>query len=425
MRQKNHTHYLLGGVAFFIITAICCMLSGGCGKRVENDEATMNNIVDIVNEKKSYGEMLTYETDFQKNAMPFWRTNVMYNESVTMIQREDGQITAKLLFTPVKIIEVRDVTLQTAYTEGKDYIWQEGTNILVWLENSDIPYFTENDLTGRLEDGSLITGWGDTEAGWSEANPFDELGRSRIGDALYSVSKFYYEKQIAVTYEYTYEDWQGAVTEYQGELLPNTLSKLTSGERLRLAFYGDSIFTGCDSSKMYGREPGQEYFSLLLKEALEKEYGDKKITLSNPSKGGMDSAWGAENAEKLVAEKQPDIVVIGFGMNDADKTGEEIAENIRSIMDTVRAASPDCEFILVSPMVPNVKSGFLQTQSQISGELQKLKGKGVAVVDMFAVHNDILKTKDYSATSGNNVNHPNDWLIRVYAMNLISCMVKI
>ena len=106
-------------------------------------------------------------------------------------------------------------------------------------------------------------------------------------------------------------------------------------------------------------------------------------------------------------------------MNDGGKTGEQVATNIRSIIDTIRASNPDCEFIVVTPMVANVNSGYLSTQGQFSVALEPLSGEGVAFVDMFTVHSDILKRKDFSATSGNHINHPNDWLIRVYAMNLI------
>lgn len=415
MRYKN---YILQGISLLFALAACCIFLTNCETRVEpKKEVPMQ-------EKKTYGEMIHYETDFQKNAFPFWRTNIMYNESAVMILREDGQINAKLLFTPLKIIEVRDVTQQKTYTEGKDYRWNEGTNTLTWLEGSEIPFFTENDLSGKNEDGTLVPGWGDTAAGWSQSNPWDALGRSRFGNALYCIGSFYYEKQIAVTYEYQYEDWQGSATEYQGDKLPKTIAKLEAGDDLVTYIYGDSIFVGCDSSKMYGREPRQDYFFKLLEKVLEEKY-DGNIVLRNPSVGGMDSTWGANNAQTLVAEKSPDLVLIGFGMNDGGKTGEQVAANIRSIIDTIRASNPDCEFIVVTPMVANVNSGYLSTQGQFSAALAPLAGEGVAFVDMFSVHSDILKRKDFSATSGNHINHPNDWLIRVYAMNLIACMMKL
>ena len=406
------------------VLLLCMLLTFSFACSCADDKAKEKEQDGTKEEKKSYGEMLQYETELDKNAMPFWRTNIMYDECVTMIDRGDGTITAKMLLTPVKIIEVRDVTLKKTYTEGKDYTWNEGTNTLSWLEGSEIPYFTENDLAGKDQNGNKIPAWGDTAAGWNESNPWDALGRGRMGEALFCVSEFYYSKQIAVTYENQYEDWQGSVTEYQGDKLPKTIAKLEAGDDLVTYIYGDSIFVGCDSSKMYGREPRQDYFFKLMEKVLEEKY-DGNIVLRNPSVGGMDSTWGANNAQTLVAEKSPDLVLIGFGMNDGGKTGEQVATNIRSIIDTIRASNPDCEFIVVTPMVANVNSGYLSTQGQFSVALEPLSGEGVAFVDMFTVHSDILKRKDFSATSGNHINHPNDWLIRVYAMNLIACIMKL
>lgn len=412
----NGKRNLIRRAALLLCALLLFSFTSACEKTKEQD--------DPKKEHKSYGEMLRYETELEQNALPFWRTNIMYDECVTMIDRGNGSITGKLLCTPVKILAVRDVTLQKTYMEGKDYVWNESTNTLSWIEGSEIPYFTENDLAGKEENGTPIPAWGDTAAGWEEANPWDSLGRARMGEALFCVSEFYYAKQIAVTYEYRYEDWQGSLTEYQGGRLPKTEAKLAAGEDLAISVYGDSIFVGCDSSKMYARAPMQEYFFKLLEKVLEEKYSGN-VVLRNPSKGGMDSKWGADNAETLVAKKSPDLVLIGFGMNDGGKTGEQVAENIRSIIDTIRASNPDCEFIVVTPMVANEKSGYLSTQGQFSAALAPLAGEGIAFVDMFSVHSDILKVKDFSATSGNHVNHPNDWLIRVYAMNLIACMVQL
>ena len=38
---------------------------------------------------------------------PFWYGNVMYNESLCLIEREDGSKTGDLLLTPKRIVSVR------------------------------------------------------------------------------------------------------------------------------------------------------------------------------------------------------------------------------------------------------------------------------------------------------------------------------
>ncbi len=360
---------------------------------------------------------IAYESmnDLQKLTTPFWRMNVMDRESTTMIVREDGTITAKLAFKPTRILAVENNALNKTFEEGKDYTWDGESNTLVWLEGSSIPYFTQNDIQGRREDGSYV----DAFPAW------DELGRSRFGNQLYCVSAFLYEKQIAVTYEYEYGAWDGEITEYQGDRLPTTMAKLRAQEEVTIFFFGDSIFTGCDSSAMYNREPQQKSFPEFTKQVLSETYGGR-VKMYNPSVGGMQSDWGAQNIEELVCNRaEPDLIFIGFGMNDA-YNGRQSAKYIESMIETVRARYPKCEFVILSCMVPNAEAGFLANQPSQPTNYQSLaeKTEGVAFVNMYACHKKLLESKDFISMSGNNINHPNDWLIRVYGMQILSALVE-
>lgn len=355
----------------------------------------------------------------QKMTTPFWQMDTMYRESTCMVVRSDGSITAKLAFKPTRILSVEDNALQKTYREGVDYTWDGKSNTLVWLAGSSIPYFTKYDIEGKRADGSQIPAFGTTDPVW------DELGRSRFGNALYCVSAFLYEKQIAVTYQYEYGSWTGTVTPYQGDRIPRTMAKLKAGETVNLVFYGDSIFTGCDSSSMYNRAPMQQSFPDLTAQMLKATYGCN-VELYNPSVGGMTSVWGLENAQTLICDRvRPDLVIIGFGMNDGDKSGSATASNVRGIIQKIRAVYPDCEFMVVAPMVPNRESGFLSTQGELPGAYSSLASsmEGVTYVDMFNCHSRLLQKKDFISMSGNNINHPNDWLIRVYAMQILSALI--
>lgn len=354
-------------------------------------------------------------SDLDKETVPFWQTDTMYNESTTFIVREDGSITAKLYFCPTAILSVKSNDLKTTYTEGVDYIWDGESNTLTLPAGSAIPYFTQNDIHGKDENGNYI-----------EAYPtFDALGRSRFGDSLYCTGTFLYEKQIAVTYTYEFGSWDGPVTALQTDRLPKTMAKIAAlqeagddEQALNVVFYGDSIFTGCDSSKMYDREPYQCSFPDYIKLVMEEKYGIR-VKRYNPSVGGMDSEWGVQNTAQ-VTERAPDLVFIGFGMNDGGKNGRTVSKNIQKIIDSIRAEYPDCEFVVVAPMVPNAEAGFLQSQGTFPKFYSSLAGEGVAYVDMFNFHSKLLEQKDFISMSGNNINHPNDWLIRVYTMNLLS-----
>ena len=61
------------------------------------------------------------------------------------------------------------------------------------------------------------------------------------------------------------------------------------------------------------------------------------IRFNNQSVGGMLAQWGQDKAAELVVPQKPDLVIIGFGMNDgsAKIPPEKYRQNIKSIMDSV------------------------------------------------------------------------------------------
>ena len=88
----------------------------------------------------------------------------------------------------------------------------KGTNKIKWLSGSSIPYFTDNDLSGKDSRATLYSGIPRM------------VGRRTqpLRNALYCVSSFLYEKQICISY--TYDTAQVAkqgikYTQYQGDKL--------------------------------------------------------------------------------------------------------------------------------------------------------------------------------------------------------------
>ena len=358
----------------------------------------------------------------------FWKNSTMYNESITMMKRSSGEIYAKTLFVPTKINAVVDVYLQKEYKEGVDWEWVKGTNKIKWLSGSSIPYFTDNDLSGKDSKGNYIPEF----PAWSDG------GRSRFGNALYCVSSFLYEKQICISY--TYDTAQVAkqgikYTQYQGDKLKNTVNKLKNGEKLKVLFYGDSIFSGCDASGMYSREPYMPYMHKLIQQELSRNI-EGKVQVDNLSVGG----WTVENGRDALSGevggynysgkyKGYDLLILSFGMNNAHTPKEEYIAATKAIVDRIKKENPNLEVILVSCMNPNPRVGWDVNQKHQGGWLKEIAAQSkyssyTAVVDFYAAHKSILAYKDFSATTGNNINHPNDWLIRVYAQNILAAMIK-
>ena len=366
-----------------------------------------------------------YSYTDEQRITPFWSSNIMYNECLSMEENNGGNIIGKLLFVPTRIISVVDAKLQNEYVEGKDYRWIEGTNQIEWLEGSSIPYFYNGALSGLKENGTPVNDY----PNW------DSEARCRLAGVLYCAEKFLWEKQIAVTYEYDQSQVEAngiVYTQQQSDRLPNTTQKLANNESLKVLFYGDSIFAGGDASSGRGREPMMPTLDVLMAEYL-RTISSGTITFDNISVGG----WTVENG---LAALQPggyagkdysqysgyDLLMLSFGMNNAGTSAESFKATTQEIVETIKEKNPNIEVILVSCICPNpAAAGFYGNQQYFGAALQELADEnGYAFVDMFAVHKKILEFKNYSATTGNGINHPNDWLIRIYAQNILSAMVE-
>src|SRR5690606_32704214 len=120
------------------------------------------------------------------------------------------------------------------------------------------------------------------------------------------------------------------------------------------------------------------------------------------------------------------LVVIGFGMNDgsAGVPVDMFTQQIKAMMDAVRKQRPTCEFIVITPMLPNAKAIQNRLQEAYRPALLALENPGVAIADMTYWHRWLLTHKSYQDMTGNNINHPNDYLSRWYAQVLTALLVE-
>ena len=368
-----------------------------------------------------------YSYTDEQRVLPFWESDIMYNECLTFEQKGDD-ISGTLLFVPTRIISVVDVTQKIEYQEGKDFEWVKGTNKIKWLKGSSIPYFYEGALAGLKEAGSKD---------YVPQGSWDDQGRQRLGNVLYCVGAFLYEKQVSVTYEYDLAQVksQGVLhTAYQGDRLPKTMSKLKNNEDLKILFYGDSVLAGCDASSMYGRAPSLPTMDKLLMSGLQEKTTGKVIG-KNISVGGWGYQDGLAALTGTVTKNGTshnysdqyegyDLLVLSFGGNNGNVPADQVTAGLQKIIDQIRTKSPDIEVLLFSPLRANPDAaGFTGTKETFGTAYQKFADeKGYAYTNIYAIHESILKYKNYSSTSGNNINHPNDWLIRIHVMNMLAAM---
>jgi lysophospholipase L1-like esterase len=206
------------------------------------------------------------------------------------------------------------------------------------------------------------------------------------------------------------------VPKFDAAALPNTLKKLRNREPLKIVVLGDSISTGCNASGWADGKPFQPAYPDLLGRMLEEKYKGP-VEVTNLSVGGMDSAWGLTQVDK-VAEAGPDLVLIAFGMNDsAGRPAADFQEKIAATVKAIREKRPGVEIVLVATMVGNPDWVTLKQElfPQYRDALAKLCGPGVALADVTSVWAEFHRLKHDHDHTGNGVNHPNDFGHRVYA----------
>ena len=385
------------------------------------------------------GSLSTFNLDAYMK--PIWDTEVVHNETVMFLWDET---TAPLLYHADKIIAVRSYDLSIVYEEGVDYKLEDGK--IVRLEGSRMPCADESMF--YTESGSSMTG-------------FVNVGG--VVKPLYAGDNVLKKWQVAVTYTHS-DEWTGpeldsyACTQYEG-----LINKLENGEDVAIYFYGDSITVGANASGLSGAAPYTPTWSRMFCQYLAKQYGytveyisldyskgtcasdvygtNGTIRYINTAMGGETSAGGKGNFsnrnDEFLAQYGCDLAVIAYGMNDVGASAELHAANMESIAKMFIAKAPETDILFIATMEPNPELVPAPGETTCANSTQrtfeaalislaaKFNGQGTdcAVAPMTSMSIYINSTKRYRDSTGNHLNHPNDFLVRVYAQTVYQTVV--
>ena len=380
------------------------------------------------------GDILKYDAyDLNTYMSPVWDGRVVYNETVMFVGMDD---TAALLYTPDEILSVRSYDLKTEYVKGKDYDVVDGK--LVLLEGTSIPvitfeeYYHEKEIPGmpaqlvtKFDGKSYYTYWGEGTV----------------------MTKW----QIAVTYVHD-QYWEGFIPENASAQFAKMIAKLEKGEDVTMMFYGDSITFGATSSSGANVSPYAPPYTQMFTHYLAQKYGytvkyvnsglagtasvptsdtvfgtNGTITYINTAVGGWTSVDGDTKFDQYVKpyveQYGCDFFLLAFGMNDAGNSPKNEQKAIKKIADKVYEIAPETEMLLVATMIPNPEAtnGWYGNQHRFEDVFKTLAsnyvadGKSCAVACMTSMSQRILENKRFRDHTGNNINHPNDFLGRLYA----------
>ena len=132
------------------------------------------------------------------------------------------------------------------------------------------------------------------------------------------------------------------------QLLPRTMSKLQSGERLRILAWGDSVTVGTYVPD-WERNCWQEQFAARLK----ARFPNANIELLTEAWGGRNTAsylaeppGSAHNYQEKVLAARPDLIVSEF-VNDAGLTPDQVSERYGKLLADFQGIG--AEWIILTP----------------------------------------------------------------------------
>lgn len=306
-------------------------------------------------------------------------TAELVGESVVLV----GDQPAALAFFPAaqKAVRVRSAYEPgpgvVEYAAGVDYAVDFGAGTLRRLPGSRMPDFRTNSLFGQEEfDHSKFPGFGN--------------------------GGFF----AFVDYSYRPTN-RWPVQASQVALLPRSAAKLKAGGDFKLVAYGDSITAGGDATKP------EWIFWNRWAEHLRRTHPPARITALNGATGGDATVQGVARLQDKVLAQQPDLVLLGFGMNDHNRGGVPIPQfeaNLKEMIRRIREAN-GAEVILFSAFPPNPrwKFGSHRMADYAAATERVARETGCAFADVFGNWQRLAERKKPEDLLGNNINHPNDF----------------
>ena len=198
-----------------------------------------------------------------------------------------------------------------------------------------------------------------------------------------------------------------------------------SGGPIVIVAFGDSVTMGATAQDVI--EPSLVYHQ-RVKEKLESAYPGVVFSVINSGIGGDTTAEGLARLDRDVLRYQPDLVLIGFGLNDASEAVDRLATftgNLRQIVRRIRAETQSDIILLTPNFMATRHSAAVQPsqhammttliERQNSGVLKQFAdairdigtAESLPVADVYAAWERLVEQGvDTTAMLANGLNHP-------------------
>lgn len=341
---------------------------------------------------------------------PPWKSETIYGESVTLLEAEPGgPLAGRLAFPVEEIVSIVSSNREQDLTDSAGLRVDKKTGVFTLPVDSLAPRIGMEQLYPPIDSPNSY--------------------KHRVGHPdqalLYGPQRWFHDHQIEVTYRRGDADWQQPLPHFAGSLLPRSLKRLRAKQPLIIGCSGDSISAGGDASGLNNVEPLQPAFPQLVEQQLRFSY-DAPVELKNRAVGGWSIQNGLDDLNALLAEK-PQLIIVAYGMNDVGRRDPQwFHDRMQDFIQRVHEFDSTIEILMVTPMLGNIE--WIHTPRDMFAayrdQLIEFVGPGVALADVGAVWQELLRRKHDLDLTGNGLNHPNDFGHRLYAQTILALLVE-
>jgi len=263
------------------------------------------------------------------------------------------------------------------YKEGTDYTIDYRNGTIARTVNSRIPNYAKHTLFGKTD--------------------FDQNNFSSYSNIPYFIWVDYTTKKNDLL----------VGTTGQSNYLSEFKNKLLRGIPVNIVSYGNSIAAGGEASREELR------YQNRWVDYLKQQYPTSTIKLEEASLPGYTTTEAILKWDATVGQKNPDLILLGWGMNEANVGGittSEYKNNLIALAEKSKQ-NKNAEVIIYSCFRPNENWHYSSHSMKLYTQAAKeaAAAANCAYVDVYGVFEKVFARKDQPSLLANNINHPNNF----------------
>ncbi len=292
--------------------------------------------------------------------------------------------TSNFLYTSIikGSVKVRSTYLPSdsgsiAYQEGIDFIIDYKNGTIARTVNSRIPNYANHPLFEKIN--------------------FDQNNFSNYSNNPYFIWVDYATRKKDLLVQAT----------NQINYLAGLKNKLTLGSRINIVSSGNSIAAGGEATSEALR------YQNRWVDYLKNQYPNATIQLEDASLPGYTTAEAILKWDATVGQKNPDLILLGWGMNEANVGGITPSEYKNNLIALAQKSKQykNAEVIIYSCFRPNENWRYTSHKMELYTEAAKeaAAAANCAYIDVYGVYEKVFARKDQPSLLANNINHPNNF----------------